>query len=141
MHLLVFLNTFWIIWRAIFILFTDLFWSGWNLIIYSNLIGVQTQLSSSCQSKYDQEAQIKTLTFQKIFLYRSNKNQQILPTNVLDGRSTRGPRLLDWLMFRLLSWGKYIIIYQYRVLNITNLQINTNLYIKLSDVHYLNGHK
>ena len=41
-------------------------------------------------------------------------------------------------MISLLSRGVNIIIFQYKVLNLTNLQINTIVYIKYSDLNYMN---
>ena len=46
-----------------------------------------------------------------------------------------GPRLLR-LMISLLNWGEHIIIFQYKLLNLSNQQITTTLYIKFSEVNY-----
>ena len=49
-----------------------------------------------------------------------------------------GPRLLGCLMINLLSRGKAYKYFQYIVLNLTNLQIKTILYLKFSGVNYIN---
>ena len=44
-------------------------------------------------------------------------------------------------MINLLSWGETYHYSQYKVLNLTNLQIYTFLYIKFSDVNYMKNNK
>ena len=49
-----------------------------------------------------------------------------------------GPHSLGCLIINFLSWGETYQYSQYKVLNLTNLQINTILYINFSDVNYIN---
>ena len=50
-----------------------------------------------------------------------------------------GLRLLGCLMINLLSRDETYHYFKYKVLNLTNLQINNILYTKFSDVNYINN--